>query len=193
MAHTISVIYGSVRSQREGIYAAEYLRNKVTERGHIVHFIDPLKYRFPLLDKMYKEYNSGKAPEFMEEVAGMLNESDGFLVVTGEYNHSIPPALKNLLDHYQSEYLFKPSAIASYSAGRFAGMRSAVHLRVIMAELGAPSISSILPVSNVGESFDKNSNPLFDYIEEAADGFLTEFEWYIEALKNQRAKHGTPF
>jgi len=77
-----------------------------------IHFIDPLEFNLPLLDKMYKEYEPGSAPAPMEKLARLFNESDGFLIVTGEYNHSIPPALKNLLDHFQSEYFFKPSAIA---------------------------------------------------------------------------------
>ena len=62
---------------------------------------------------MYKEYAKGTAPEPMETISAKLNDSDGFLLVTGEYNHSIPPALKNMLDHFQREYYFKPSAIAS--------------------------------------------------------------------------------
>ena len=31
--------------------------------------------------------------------------------------------MKNLLDHFQTEYFFKPSAIACYSAGSFGGVR----------------------------------------------------------------------
>ena len=66
---------------------------------------------------MYKEYDAGTAPAPMQAVGEILAAADGFVIVTGEYNHSVPAALKNLLDHYQSEYLYKPSAIVSYSAG----------------------------------------------------------------------------
>jgi NAD(P)H-dependent FMN reductase len=53
----------------------------------------------------------------MQRVAELLSAADGFVVVSGEYNHSIPAALKNLLDHFQSEYHYKPSGIVTYSAG----------------------------------------------------------------------------
>jgi len=191
MELTISLIYGSVRSDRQGIIVARYLEGKLKERGLNVHFIDPMKYQLPLLDKMYKEYKSGTAPEIMEKLANLLNASDGFLMVTGEYNHSIPPALKNLLDHFQKEYHFKPSAIASYSAGSFGGVRAAVHLRVILGELGMPAISSMLPFPVISDLFDNNLVPQ-KRIESSTARFLDEFIWYMEAFKNQR-QMGVPY
>jgi NAD(P)H-dependent FMN reductase len=189
---TISIIYGSVRTDRQGIKAARYLDKKLKDRGIKVHFVDPLEYKLPLLDKMYKEYEQGKAPGPMQELAEKFTGSDGFLIVTGEYNHSIPPALKNILDHFQSEYLFKPSAIASYSAGMFGGMRAAVHLRAILAELGMPSISSIQPFPGIGKLFDENLNPQNEFVDPSTKRFLDEFIWYAEALKSKR-DGGTPF
>ncbi|PWD99318.1 NADPH-dependent FMN reductase [Marinilabilia rubra] len=188
----ISLIYGSVRSSRRGIQVAKYLDQKLKEREIKVHFIDPLQYPLPMLDKMYNEYPKGEAPGNMEKLGGFLKESDGFLLVTGEYNHSIPPALKNLLDHFQKEYLFKPSAIASYSKSSFGGVRAAVHLRVILAELGTPSISSILPFPQVGDLFDENLLPRNEKTEPATKRFLDEFVWYAEALKTKRSR-GIPF
>ncbi|MEZ4972830.1 MAG: NAD(P)H-dependent oxidoreductase [Cyclobacteriaceae bacterium] len=189
---TTALIYGSVRETRKGILAARYFNRLLTERGHKVHFIDAKENPLPLLDKMYKEFPKGTAPENMERIANQLAESDGFIVVTGEYNHSIPPALKNLLDHYQKEYFFKPSGIVSYSAGRFGGVRAAVHLRVILAELGTPSIPILQPIPNVGKSFTEEGQPLEDYIPKSANRFLDEYEWYLKAMKAQRAP-GTPY
>src|SRR6056297_1408385 len=189
---TISLIYGSVRTERQGIKAARYLEKKLRERNLNVHFIDPMEYNLPFLDKMYKEYEQGKAPETVEKIAQKFRESDGFLVVTGEYNHSIPPALKNLLDHFQSEYFFKPSAIASYSAGNFGGVRSAVHLRLILGELGMPAISSMLPFPVIGSLFDGNLMPQNKFTEPSTQKFLDEFEWYLRAFKKERI-NGTPY
>ena len=55
----VAVIYGSVRTDRQGIKAAKYLHAKLLERGYQVDFIDPLEYKLPFLDKMYKEYEPG--------------------------------------------------------------------------------------------------------------------------------------
>ena len=188
----VSIIYGSVRSDRQGIKAAKYLERKLRDRNIKVNFIDPLEFNLPLLEKMYKEYEPGSAPESMEKLSRLFNGSDGFLIVTGEYNHSIPPALKNLLDHYQREYFFKPSAIASYSAGSFGGVRAAVHLRVIAGELGMPAISSLLPFPKIGGFFDENLVPVNQRVEASTARFLDEFFWYLKAFKKQRAE-GMPY
>lgn len=192
MSFNVCIIYGSVRSERQGIKAAKYFFRKLNERGCQTYLIDPLHYNLPLLDKMYKEFEKGEAPENMEELAEKFRKSDGFLVVTGEYNHGVPPALKNLLDHFQKEYFFKPSAIASYSAGRYGGVRAAVQLRSILAELGMPAISSAQAFPAVQKAFSDEGDPRQDYIDRSTKKFLDEFEWYMKALKKQR-ELGMPY
>jgi len=188
----VAIVYGSVRSERQGIKAAKYLNRKVEERGIDARLIDPMEYKLPFLDKMYKEYKAGEAPNAMQKLHEIFAGADGFLIVSGEYNHSIPPALKNIMDHFQPEYLFKPGAIASYSAGMFGGMRVAVHLRAVLAELGMLSISSIQPFPMVQDNLDDEGNPQNEFIEPSTNRFLDEFEWYLKALKTAR-EHGTPF
>ena len=94
-------------------------------------------------------YPKGEAPEVLETLATLYRAADAFVIVTGEYNHSVPPALTNLLDHFLEEYFFRPSAIVSYSGGQFGGVRAAVHLQAILCELGMPSIASTFPVPRV--------------------------------------------
>ncbi len=182
----IAVIYGSVRTARQGIKAARFLINKIEERGHEATLVDTLEYELPLLDKMYKEFEDGTAPKAMTSVSEILNAVDGFLVVSAEYNHSIPAALKNLLDHYQSEYLYKPSGIVTYSAGPFGGVRGLANLRTIMGELGTPSIPSAFPISQISAAFDDDGNALIESYEKRVIKFLDEFEWYTKALKCAR-------
>ena len=104
----------------------------------------------------------------------------------------MPPALTNLLDHFQKEYYFKPSAIASYSIGSFGGVRAAVHLRVILGELGMPAISSMLPFPLIGNLFNDDLIPKNERIESSTNRFIDEFVWYTEAFKRQR-ETGVPY
>ncbi len=192
MKLNIAIIYGSVRSDRQGVRSVNFFLKKLSERGVDTEFIDPIKFPLPLLDKMYKEYNPEKAPVNMRKISEILTKADGFLIITGEYNHSIPSALKNLLDHFQGEYFFKPSAIVSYSAGNYAGVRSAVHLRAILGELGTPSISSMFPIAQIQKAFDNDGNALNDIYEKRSKRFLDELIWYTQALKKAREK-GVPY
>ena len=192
MGLNIAVIYGSVRSQRQGIKAARFVANSFSRRGHEVTLVDPLDHKLPLLDMMRKEYVPGQAPEAIERLGRILEQADSFVIVTGEYNHSIPPALKNLLDHFQGEYFFKPSSIACYSAGPFGGVRAAVHLRAIMAELGSPTLPTLFPISAVQDAFEEGGAAKEKAYEERIKQFIEEHEWYAMAMKAARAS-GTPY
>ncbi len=186
MSISTTVIYGSARSARQGLKAAKFIVKKLEERGHTVTLIDSEAHELPMLDRMYKEYAEGEAPEAMETIASALRAADGFVVLAAEYNHSVPAALKNLLDHFQTEYLYKPSAIVTYSAGPFGGVRALVNLRAILAELGTPSIPSAFPVSMVGRSFDDDGNATDESYDRRIVRFLDEYEWYANALKRAR-------
>jgi NAD(P)H-dependent FMN reductase len=182
----IAVIYGSARSARQGIKAARFVERKLEERGHDVTLVDSQDYDLPLLDRMYKEYEPGTAPENMQAIADILAAADGFIIVSAEYNHSIPAALKNLLDHFQSEYLYKPSGIVTYSAGPFGGVRALINLRAILAELGTPSIPSAFPISQVQNALDADGTSLDTAYDKRIVKFLDEFEWYANALRRER-------
>jgi NAD(P)H-dependent FMN reductase len=192
MSLDLVVVYGSVRAARQGIKLARFLVRELDDRGHRAHLIDPLEVRLPLLDRMYKEYRKGEAPAAMEDMAARLRAADGFVIVSGEYNHGIPPALKNLLDHFLEEWFWRPSAIACYSAGAFGGVRAAMQLRATLAELGMPSIPSLYAVPKVGQQFDDGGVPLDDGPKRRVGRFLAEFEWYVNALKAARAG-GVPY
>ena len=186
MSLRLVVFYGSVRSERQGIRAARFVVNECRARGHEVTLIDPLEHRLPLLDKMYKEYPRGKAPEALERLVGHIVPADAIVVVSGEYNHSIPPALSNLLDHFLEEWFWKPSAIVCYSAGPFGGVRAAVQLRAMLAELGMSSIPSIFPVPKVQEAFAEDGTPRDPKTHDRVQKFLDELEWYAWALRAAR-------
>ena len=186
----IVLIVGSVRRDRHGIKVARWMEQKLKERGHDVFFVDPLELNLPLLDRMYKEMDDPS--QKLKDLQSIIKNADGYLPVTPEYNHSPSPAMVNTLDHFLEEYFFKPSAIVSYSVGSFGGNLAGNHLRQIFAELGAPSISSMLSISRVQNVFDNEGKLLDNNYEKRADRFLDEFEWYIDAFKKQREK-GTPY
>ena len=186
MSLKLVVFYGSVRSARQGIKAARFIVTQCENRGHEVTLIDPLEYDLPLLDKMYKEYEAGQAPRTLQRMAKAIVPADAYIVVTGEYNHTVPPALANLMDHFLEEYFWKPSAIVSYSAGSFGGVRASMTLRAMLAEMGTSSIPSVLPIPKVQDAFTDDGKPHDEGYLKRADKFLTELEWYANAMRQAR-------
>lgn len=181
-----AVIYGSVRRDRQGIRAARFLVNTLKARGHEVALVDAKDNPLPILDLRYSEYDDGTAPQAMQNIHEMLDAADGFVVVSGEYNHGIPPGLKNLLDHFLPQYRRKPSAIVSYSAGSFAGARVHAGLRETLSTLGTMPIPPSLLISSISRSFDEEGNALDEAYEERAGKFFAEYEWYAKALQVAR-------
>ena len=116
MSDQILVFYGSYRSDRMGIRLADFVVERLRRRGDIVELIDAKAVNLPMLDRMYKEYPPGEAPQPLQVLAGKIRGADGFVFVTGEYNWGVQPGLKNLTDHFLEEWFWRPAAIASYSA-----------------------------------------------------------------------------
>jgi len=191
MPLVVPVILGSVRSDRLGIRPARLLVTELERRGHEAPLVDPAELKLGLIDRMYKEYPKGEAPDALETLAALYRRSDAFVVVSAEYNHSVPPALSNTLAFFLEEYLWRPSAICCYSAGQYGGVRAAMQLRAMLAELGMSSIPSLLPIPKVQAALDEDGTLSADWLGRSTKKFLDELTWYAEALKARRAT-GTP-
>ena len=194
MAPSLLVLYGSYRSDRIGIRLAHFLVEAFVARSAQAELIDARAIGLPMLDRMYKEYPAGTAPEALETLAGKIRAADGFVFVTGEYNWGVQPGLKNLTDHFLEEWFWRPAAIASYSAGRLAGARSNFVWHGTLSEMGMVVISSTLMVGPVTASLDEEGRPMGDggaVLQRAFPRFAEDLEWWAEASRRQR-NHRTP-
>jgi len=192
IALSFAVLLGSVRAERNAARAGHMVMNALQAAGHGAHLVDPLTLRLPLLEHTYSEYETGKAPAGLDELAALYRRVDGFIIVSGEYNHGVPPALKNLLDYFLDEYFWRPSGIVCYSSGQFGGVRAAIQLRAILCELGMPSIPSMLSIPRIGAALNENGHPQQDWLAPALKDFLDELAWYARALQHARVA-GTPY
>ena len=187
---TVLVVFGSVRAERVGIGLARFLVRAVEARGHRALLADPLEIRLPLLDRMYKEHPPGTAPGPMERLAAMIRDADAVAVVSAEYNHAIPAALKNLLDHYLEEWFHKPCGVCTYSVGRFGGVRAAMQLRMTLAELGMPTMPTLLPVPHVADIVTPEGDARDARLERATERFFAELEWWARAARAEMTRSG---
>jgi NAD(P)H-dependent FMN reductase len=194
----VAVLLGSVRSERMGDRAAKWVTAELEKRGHEVVLVDAAVLKLPILDKMWKEIKKDtptkyeKLHEKLAPLAKLYSRVDGFCVVSAEYNHSIPPGLTNLIDYFLEEYFFRPSAIVCYSATAFGGVRAAIQLRALLAEAGMPTIPSLQPIPSIASALSKDGVALTQELAEKSGKFFDEFEWYMRALKAERAK-GVPY
>src|SRR3954466_16220695 len=193
---TILVFYGSYRSDRLGIRLADFITQGFRARGDEVELIDAKAVGLPMLDQMYKEYAKGSAPEALETLAVQIRDADGFVFVTGEYNWGLQPGLKNLTDHFLEEWFWRPAAIASYSAGRFSGVRAALAWHGTLSEMGMVVISSSIAVGPIAQTLSEDGKPAGEggkALAHAFPRFADDLAWWMEAARAQREKKKPPY
>lgn len=196
MSGSILVFYGSYRSDRAGIRLADFIVAGFKARGADAELIDARAIGLPMLDRMYKEYPKGSAPEAMEALAGKIRDAAAFVFVAGEYNWGPQPGLKNLTDHFLEEWMWRPAAIASYSKGRLSGARANSIWHGILSEMGMVVISSTLTVGPIADTLDPSGKPTGaagEALGKAFGRFADDLDWWTEAAKSQKARRAAPY
>ena len=196
MPDRVLIFYGSYRSDRQGIRLAEWLVRAFAERGASAELIDARAVDLPMLDRMDKEHPSGEAPPALEALAEKIRTADAFVFVAGEYNWGVQPGLKNLTDHFLEEWYWRPAAIVSYSAGRFAGARAGLAWHGILSEMGMVVVSSTIAVGGIGHAFDASGEPAGDggaALTRAFPRFADDLGWWTQAARAQRERRDPPY
>lgn len=132
--------------------------------------------------------NSGGIPDSATALADAIRAADGVIIVSPEYNFSIPGGLKNAIDWLsrvkEQPFAGKPIAIQSASAGPVGGARMQYDLRKSLGGLdalflGKPEIF----IGNAPSKFDESTGALKD---ETTRGFiktqLAAFAKFIERV-----------
>jgi len=102
-----------------------------------------------------EDYGTGIKDVFPEWRDAIIR-ADGLVIVTPEYNHSYPGALKSVLDLLLKEYIHKAVALVGVSSGTFGGTRVIEALVPMVRELGLAVTFADLNFPKVQEKFDEN-------------------------------------
>lgn len=153
--------------------------------------IDPLDFAPTAVFKPVFAYAESSKPEHLAELERQILEADAYVMVSPEYNHSMSPALADLLNHFPSSaFAFKPSLIATYSSGQWGGTRAAVGMRAFLSELGCLPVSAMLHFPHADKAFEADGTPAADqdaarWAKYAARG-IEQLRWWAEAASQQR-------
>lgn len=147
----IAVVLGSNREGRFGPVVADWLLNEIGVRPELrAELVDVGAVDLPTT------LPGRPSPEVAAQVAKVtpaLADAEAFIVLTPEYNHSYPAALKNLIDWHYDEWQAKPVGFVSYG-GISGGLRAVEHLRQVFAELHAVTVRDTVSFANAGSQFD---------------------------------------
>lgn len=189
----ITILYGSYRAERLGIRAVSLIEKACQSFNCSPTVVDAQALSLPLIERRYVDYAAGEAPQVLENLKALFQENtDAFVLVSGEYNGTLQPGLKNLLDHFYSEYFHRPAGLVTYSTGPLGAPRVSADLRTLSGILGMPAIPSILSIPQIHETLSPEGQDSEGKFEKTLQKFLKELCWYAQALKRQRTEVGKP-
>jgi len=149
---TIYVITCSIRQERIGDSVAKFVMENI-KTNHKVTQIDLKDWLMPYLDEGMPSASDSYETEGANDWAAKINQADGFVFVTPEYNASIPAQLKNNIDVIYDEWLEKSALIVSYSESKAGGASAASHLKDILERLKM-DLSEPVSFSGWGTDYD---------------------------------------
>lgn len=185
----IKVLTGSARPGRFNMQPAQWIYEIAKKRTDIeVELIDVQELALPFLDEAVPPSQHKYSKDHTLAWAEKIKETDGFIFVTPEYNHSYSPVLKNAIDFLYQEWNFKPVSFISYGS-MAGGARAVEHLRGVAGELKMYDLREQILLPSYYEHTDENGNYQFtDRHEESAKTLIDSLVFWSEQMKEARTK-----
>jgi NAD(P)H-dependent FMN reductase len=185
----IAVIVGSIRPNRFGDKPANWILEHARARHDFeVELVDLADYQLPLFDAPASDLWMPTPNAEAARWQAKLNEFDGYIVVTAEYNRSIPGALKNAID-----WAYKPfnkKAVAYVAYGSVGGARAVEHLRNILVELQAVPVRQGIHIGGAEFAAVFMGKKSWDEVKGTFDAFvpdlLNNLVWWTNATRVAR-------
>ena len=185
----VTVILGSTRDGRMGDRVSTFVLNEAKSvDGWEVELVDLSELNLPM-------YHDANLPAMMNESYGdksvmswseSIKLADAYIVLTPEYNHSIPAPLKNAIDWLYPEWANKAAGIVSYSMAPYGGARAVEHLRNIFARLGVATVQTSTSIGSVHEVITETGEVSSEGIRSTLQSELSQVDAWAKALKTIR-------
>lgn len=181
----IGIILGSTRPNRNGEQVANWVLDLASQRGDATYeLIDLRDFDLPNYDEPFPSSMGQYQNEHTKRWAQTVDAYDGFVIVTPEYNHSIPGALKNALDFVYAEWNNKAVGFVSYGAAL--GVRSVEHLRQVVGHLQMADVGQTVSLSIFTEFENMQTFTPADISVDALNTMLDQLIAWTRALMSLR-------
>jgi NAD(P)H-dependent FMN reductase len=188
------VIVGSTRPTRAADLVLPWLTEKVTEHEAFdAEIVDLRDWPLPIFGEHAGTIGDFNDPTYSEPIVKAWNNkiksADAFVILTPEYNHSVPGGLKNAIDTVWLSFGFrnKPVAFVSYSGAQSGGVRAIEHLAHVFVETESVPVRNTVVIPQVSEAFGDDGQPVNPVMNAAAAVMLDDLAWWSAALEKARA------
>ncbi len=180
----IGVILSSVREERVGDKVAAWYMEEAA--------LQEYGLRLKLLD--LKDINLPSMNEPVSPKAGMnyvfghtrnwsriVQEFDGFIILTPEYNHGYPGSLKNALDYLYEEWKGKPVGLVGYGGNGAPYARK--YLKDVFDVVGLIPLEEEVSIKKIWKAFDEQGKPKNEFIEGSIDVQMKQMAAFLKMIE----------
>jgi NAD(P)H-dependent FMN reductase len=190
----LQVIIGSTRPTRAADRVAPWVIDRASAHPAFeVEVLDLRDWPLPMFAEHFGTIGDFNDPTYSEPLVRRWNhtikEADAYLVITPEYNHSVPAVLKNAIDSVFVSFAFrnKPIVAVGYSGGIAGGVRAIEHLAQIAIEAELVPVRTAVVVPQVATAFNNDGEPVNPVTDISLRIALDDLAWWSTALKQARA------
>jgi len=190
----LQIIVGSTRPTRAADKVAPWVVSRAAlHEAFETEVIDLRDWQLPMFGEHMGSIGDPTDPSYSDQIVRQWNrkiaEADAYLVITPEYNHSVPGELKNAIDSVFVSFAFrnKPMAMVGYSGGIGGAIRAIEHLTQIAVEVEAAPLRSTVVLPFVDKAFTEDGAPADPATEISLQILLEDLTWWAAALSNARA------
>ncbi len=188
------VIVGSTRPARAADRLLPWIMSRTVAHGAFdTELADLRDWPLPIFAEHTGTIGDFTDPTYSEPIVRAWNkkvkQADAFIVITPEYNHSVPGVLKNAIDSVWFSFGFrnKPVAAVGYSGSIGGGIRAIEHLAHVFIEAEAVPLRNTVVIPFVGAAFDDKGEPVNPETEIRLQVMLDDLAWWSSALEKARA------
>jgi len=189
----LKVLVGSTRDGRAADRVVPWVTNRAEARDTFsVEVLDLREWNLPMFAETIQTVGDFHDPTYSQPLIRRWNDTirdaDALVIVTPEYNHSIPAALKNAIDSLFFSFALrnKPAGLVGYSGGPVGGARSVEHLAHVLIEAEAVPLRNSVLIPNVNTAFTEAGAPANAVADVALQVLLEDLEWWGRVLAEAR-------
>ncbi len=184
----IGIVISTTREGRFGEKAAAWIADLAAARSDLqFETVDLRDYPMPFFEEPGSPAYMAPKNAVARRWGQKVDELDGFIFVTAEYNHGPPAVLKNALDYAYTEFNRKPAAFVGY--GGVGGARAVEQLRLVAVELQMAPTKAAVHIGGadfIGMFMQGKTFADMAHLDPTAVAMLDDLAWWTHALKDAR-------
>lgn len=179
----VLVLTGSVRRGRLSDRVSTFVMRRLEHLdGVSAQLADLAEIDLPVMEERLGRIDP--PPPGLVDLGAAIERAHAIVIVSPEYNHGYPGALKNALDYFLPQFKRTPVALVTVSGGGHGGVNAWAQLVTVLVYMGAFVLPQTVAVAKVQDSFAPDGTAVDRAYEKRVDAMLAELVWLAGRVRD---------